>query len=400
MKNLDKNTNMETLRAELFASMQGDDANAQEQAFVNFAKGLQNAIMDEAKSEMAKQGEAYNDERILVNRGLIKPLTSEEKKYFNAVIQKEGFDNAEMVFPKTIIQDVFKNLKEEHPLLSRIDMQDTDVLAQMIFSKPQTAKGFWGPICEEIKQMIVKGFEVVDIKSSKLSGFVPVCKGMLELGPNWLANYVIEVIKEIMAASLELAIVQGNGKNQPIGMMKKLSGATDSVYPDKEKVILNNFEPTTLAGIRAAMAEEKTDTGEVCAIVNPITYWTKVFPNLAFKTQEGVWVRTTLPTGEEIIKSYAIPKDVIIFGDPKNYFVGVASDVTITKYTETLAIEDMDLFIAKFFGFGLAKDKNAFFVADVAGISGATAAPLETVAKNNGDNGANIITGNTELRGV
>ena len=400
MKNLDKNTNMETLRAELFASMQGDDANAQEQAFVNFAKGLQDAIMDEAKIEMAKQGEAYNDEKILVNRGLMKPLTSEEKKYFNAVIQKEGFDNAEMAFPKTIIQDVFKNLKEEHPLLSRIDMQNTDVLAQMIFSKPQTAKGFWGTICEEIKQMIVKGFEVVDIKSSKLSGFVPVCKGMLELGPNWLANYVIEVIKEIMSASLELAIVQGNGKNQPIGMMKKLSGATDSVYPDKEKVSLNNFEPVALAGIRAAMAEAKTDTDGVCAIVNPITYWIKVFPSLAFKTQEGVWVRTTLPTGEEIIKSYAVPKDAIIFGDPKNYFVGVASDVTITKYTETLAIEDMDLFIAKFFGFGVAKDKNAFFVADVAGISGATVAPLETVAKNNGDNGANIITESTELRGV
>ena len=279
-------------------------------------------------------------------------------------------------------------------------MQNTEVLAQYIVGRPTKAKAFWGKICEDIKQMILDGFDVIDIKSSRLSGFVPVCKGMLELGPDWLANYVITFIQEIMSASLELAIVQGTGKEQPIGMIKKLSGATDSVYPDKDKVTLADFKPKSLAGIRAGLAKAKTDTGNVVIVVNPLTYWEKVFPNLAYQTVNGTWVLDKLPTGEEIIKTYACPENVLIFGDLQNYFLGVASDVKITKYTETLAIEDMDLFIAKFYGYGLAKDKNAFFVADVSTVDGATVATLEAHANNTGNNADSIIVKTTQNPGV
>ena len=400
MINIEQVKNMDTLRAELFASMQTDDIKAQETAFNNFAQGLQNNIMEQAKREITNQNIIYTDEQILTNRGVLKPLTSEEKKYFNAVIERKGFENIEQAFPKTIIQDVFKNLREEHPILSRIDMQNTEALTQIVLSNPTKAKAFWGPICEDIKQMILSGFNVIDVKSSRLSGFVPVCKGMLELGTNWLANYVITIIKEIMTASLELAVVQGTGKNQPIGMMKKLSGANDSVYPDKEAVTVADFKPKTLAGIRGAMAKAKTDTGNVCVFVNPETYWAKVFHNLAFQTVNGVWVNSTLPTGEEIVTSYAVPTDKLIFGDPKNYLLGVAGDVRVDKYVETLAIEDMDLYVAKFYGYGIAKDQNAFFVADISTVETATIPQLETHANNTGDNKASTITGTTKTVGV
>lgn len=400
MKNLDVIKNMDELRLNLFNSLQADDVKAQEEAFMNFADGLQNAIMEQAKAEISNQNTAYVDEQILINRGTLKPLTSEEKKYFNAVIERKGLDNVDQAFPKTIIQDIYRYLKEEHPLLSKIDMQNTEVLAQYIVGRPTKAKAFWGKICEDIKQMILDGFDVIDIKSSRLSGFVPVCKGMLELGPDWLANYVITFIQEIMSASLELAIVQGTGKEQPIGMIKKLSGATDSVYPDKDKVTLADFKPKSLAGIRAGLAKAKTDTGNVVIVVNPLTYWEKVFPNLAYQTVNGTWVLDKLPTGEEIIKTYACPENVLIFGDLQNYFLGVASDVRIDKYTETLAIEDMDLYIAKFYGYGLAKDKNAFFVADVSTVDGATVATLEAHANNTGNNADSIIVKTTQNPGV
>lgn len=400
MKNLDVIKNMDELRLNLFNSLQADDVKAQEEAFMNFADGLQNAIMEQAKAEISNQNTAYVDEQILINRGTLKPLTSEEKKYFNAVIERKGLDNVDQAFPKTIIQDIYRYLKEEHPLLSKIDMQNTEVLAQYIVGRPTKAKAFWGKICEDIKQMILEGFDVIDIKSSRLSGFVPVCKGMLELGPDWLANYVITFIQEIMSASLELAIVQGTGKEQPIGMIKKLSGATDSVYPDKDKVTLADFKPKSLAGIRAGLAKAKTDTGNVVIVVNPLTYWEKVFPNLAYQTVNGTWVLDKLPTGEEIIKTYACPENVLIFGDLQNYFLGVASDVRIDKYTETLAIEDMDLYIAKFYGYGLAKDKNAFFIADVSTVDGATVATLEAHANNTGNNADSIIVKTTQNPGV
>lgn len=400
MKNLDNVKNMEALRAELFASMQADDVKAQEEAFTNFAEGLQNAIIEDVRNEARAQSNEARDESVLINRGTMKALTSAEKKYFNAVIERKGFEGVEEIFPKTIITEVFKNLKEEHPLLAKIDMQNTSGLVQMIYANPNAATAFWGPICEDIKQVILSGLKVVDAKASRLSGFIPVCKGMLELGENWLAEYVIQMLSEIMAASLELAVVAGTGKNEPIGMMKKLSGATDSVYPDKDKVTLADLKPETLAGIRAAMAEAKTDSSNVCVFVNPKTYWAKVFSALAFRTDSGEWVHDRLATGEEIVESYAVPDDILIIGDPKNYLLAVAGETRAEKYTETLAIEDMDLYILKFYGSGVPKDKNAFFVADISGVKGVTVPPLEKVVANTGDNSASTIKKTNEKPGV
>lgn len=400
MKNLDAIKNMDELRGKLFEAINSGDEAAQKQAFGEFAQGIENAVAERAKAEIENRVTGYSDDQILVARGLKKPLTSEEKKYFNAVVEKKGFDGLETAMPKTIIADVFKNIKEEHPLLSRINMHNTEGLAQFFTASKTKATAFWGNIIDDIKQMILSGFKVVDLKSAKLSGFVPVSKAMLELGPDWLANYVMTLIREIMSASLEMAVVTGTGKEQPIGMMKKLSGATDSVYPDKAEIVLADFKPKSMAGIRAALAEAKTDSEGVCIMVNPRTYWEKVFPSLAFQTVNGTWVTDKLPTGEEIIRTYAVKKDKLVIGDPQNYFLGVSGEMRIDHYKETLAIEDMDLYIAKMFAYGLATDQNAFFVADVSTVEGATVAALETYTNNTGSNKDGIITGSNLVPGV
>lgn len=377
MKNLDNIKNLEDARKELFEAMMAEDAEKQEMAFTNFTEALQNDIMNKADEKIKNVGNEYNDKQILINRGIMKPLTSTEMKFFNEVVERKGFEGVKSAFPVTIIQDVFKKLKTEHPILSKIDMVDTTGLAKYIFAKPNEAKGFWGPICEDIKQMILAGFEEVDLDSSRLSGFVAVCKGMIELGPEWLAEYIVTLIYEVMAASLEVAVVAGDGKNKPIGMIKKLSGAVDFVYPDKDKVTLTELDYNSLVGVRAALAKANLDGAGVAVLVNPVTYWSKLFTALVLRTPEGEFVKDRLSTGEEIITSYAVPEDVLVIGNPANYFLGVSGDVRIDKYTETLAIEDMDLYIAKFYGFGVAKDPNAFFVADIAGVKGATVPKLE-----------------------
>lgn len=396
----DKVENMEQLRTNLFAALQSDNENQQKEAFQNFAEGLEDKLILEAKGHLNRISEAYADEHILAERGIIKPLTSAEKKYFNAVIERQGFDNFEEAFPETIFDEIFAKLRQEHPILSRIDFRATNALGKIFYTKGNTAKAFWGPISENIKQILIKGIEVMETQSARLSGFIPVSKGMFELGPAWLAKYVITILTEVISAELETGVIAGTGKYQPIGAMKKLSGATDSVYPDKEKIVLANLEPASLAGIRAALAEAKTDSEGVVVMVSPLTYWAKVFPALCFRNADGVWVHDRLATGEKILKSYAVPKDTLIFGDPKNYLLGISGPSRIDRYDQTLAIEDMDLYIAKVFGYGLAKDANAFFVADISGITGATIPTLEKFAVNTGDNKGSIITKTTEKPGV
>ena len=382
MKNLDAK-NMTAIRQNLFDAMQSEDKDVQVKAFADFTDALQEDIMNRAKAEMENLTNSTSDNQILVNRGVRKAFTSEEMKYFNAVVAREGFAGVEEQFPVTIVQEIFNNLKTEHPLISRVDAKDVTGLVTFVLANPNAATAYWGPICADISQMILEGFKEISLKASRLSGFVAICKGMLDLGPNYLGQYIYETIYEIMSTALEVAIVTGDGQNKPVGMLKSLSNGTvqgDStvIYADKVPVALTDLTPATLSGPRALLAEKKLDKGEVLFIVNPVTYFLKVFPKLAKQTDSGAWVVTNLPTGETVVQSHAVPVDKAIVGDAKNYFLGVSGALSLTEYKETLAIEDMNLYIAKMYATGQPKDKDAFIVLGLTGISGGTK-PAEDV---------------------
>lgn len=381
MKNLDlMKQSLETQRAGLFAAMQGGTEEEREVAFNNFAEGIQSSVAQQARDMVAEIGVGYNDEQILVERGIVKPLTSKEMKYFNAAVEKNSFENIDEVFPTTIVEDIFNNLTEEHPLLSRIDAKTTNALMKYIYADPTVKLAYWGAIPADIKQILINGFKTIGLESYKLSGFLAVPKGFFKLGPLWMATYVITLLKEIMSATLEIAVISGTGKLEPIGMIKKLSGAVDSVYPNKDEIELKDLEPISLAGIRAALAKAKTDNGRVSVLVNPMTYWSKLFTALAQRDRDNNWHLISLPTGEEIVQSHAVPEDKLVFGVLKNYLLAVSGQMEMNKYEETLAIEDMDLFIAKFHGNGVAKNANAFFVADITEMPSAAIPKLEPTA--------------------
>lgn len=333
----------------------GDEAKIKE-AFDAFTTNIQNEVIKNARQTM--------DSEIIANRtGRI--LTSEEREYFNEAITKKTFDGLDKALPQTIITSVFDRIMDSHSIVSLVDARNTQGLTRLIVGKQNTATAFWGKICADIKEMIFDGYEDIDLNASKLSGFVPVCKGMLELGADWLAEYVIEVMTEIMLTALENAIINGSGKDEPIGMIKSLKGAVDETHKNKTPVAITEFSPKEMGKVRGTLAKAKADKGEVVLIVNPTTYWTKVFPSVATRNANGLWVNDILPTGERIVTSYAVPEDKAIIGNPKNYLLAIASDTKITKYDQTLAIEDCDLFIAKFFGTGTPKFEEAFILLDL-----------------------------------
>jgi len=311
-----------------------------------------------------------NDENILENRGVRRAITSTERKFFAEAAQKQSFENLDETLPETIVEDVLSRIKEDHPLLAAIDTQTVTVLMKLVYADPTKKTAFWGKVPDDIKQILEDGFKTLSLESSKLSGYMAVPKGFFQLGASYMAQYVITFLEETMSATLETAVVSGTGKLQPIGMIKKLSGAVDGVYPDKPAIALKDLEPKSLAGIHAALVKAKTANGPISVIVNPMSYWSKLFPELAVKDANNNWHLITLPTGDTIIQSYAVPEDKMVFGFTKNYVLGVSGSVELKKYDQTLAIEDMDLFIAKFFGMGVAKNQNAFFIADISGIDG------------------------------
>ena len=384
MKNLDikEQTNFIIAKATLMEAMKGGDEKSQTDAFAAVIDAIEKDVRAMAQSELNEMNMANADSQILANRGIKRVLTSEERKYFNAVIEKGDFTKIAEAFPVTIVEDVLSKIEKEHPILSKVDSRTVAGIMKYIYAKPNAQLAFWGDICEDIKQLILNGFEIANLQAFKLSGFVVMCKGMLELGPDWLAEFIYRTLYEIMSASLEHAIVNGEGpgQKQPVGILKSLVGVVDGVYKDKATIALTELNAESLDGVRAALAEAEMDNGDISVLVHPSTYWAKVRKMQRIQTPEGVWVISTLPNGEEVLTTYAMPKDKLVIGNLKNYFLGIASDIKITEYKETLAIEDLDLYIAKFFGNGTPKDKNAFFVIDISGVAGVAVPALETEA--------------------
>lgn len=396
LKNIDKKlgkTSAELLsnaQSHLFEAMRTDDEHVQEEAMQAFSEGIAATV----NAEMALRQDEINDDAILAARNLRKPMTSKERKFFAEAVEKQTITGLSSQFPETIVEDVYRNLVETHPVIGMIDMQHGSVKTKFIYGDATKKRAFWDIIPSDIKQILLDGFKSLDISVSKLSGFVALPKGYFELGPTWLASYVTTFLQEVMAVSLEEAIINGDGKLKPLGMMRKLSGDSGGVYPEKDKVELSDLTPLELAKIRGALAKSKTDRGgSVAVLVNPETYWAKLYPKLAYQQQTGQWVVTQLPTGEQIIQTHAVPADVMVFGVLKNYLLVVASNIELKKYEETLAIEDMDLYIAKMFAKGIAKNENAFFVADISGVAGATLATLEGAAAIKAEDTINPLPG-------
>lgn len=356
-----------------FAVLGEQDESKLENATKEFSEGIADFMQAEAKSVTTELYSAMQDNQIMVNRGARRAITSAEMKFFNEAVEKQKIDGLDHVLPTTIIETIMTDLAKEHPILSAIDTRYTEGVIKYIYGDPAEETAYWSEIPADIRQILIGAFKTLDLSVSKLSGFIALPKGYFQLGPTWLANYVTTFLREVMQATLETAVVNGDGKLKPIGMMRKLSGAVDGVYPEKTAVAINDLSPLSLAGPRALLAQEKMLNGRIDFIVNPATNEAVVNPNLFFQnTVDGSWKQLPLPNSENVITSYAVPEGKAILGNAKNYILAVAGNLEITKYTETLAIEDMDLYVAKMFATGVAKNANAFVVLDLSGIDGVT----------------------------
>lgn len=374
MKNFETPTvDFDLLKKEAYEAMANGNEEETKKAFEALFDSMALSAKISAEDKTTELYAAIQDDQILIGRGTRKPITSKEMKFFNEAVIKQKLDGLEALFPTTIIEELFNNITKEHPLLSAIDTRYTEAVIKYFYADPAEQTAYWSEIPADIKQILLRTFKVLEMTVVKLHGYIALAKGYFQLGPVWLANFVVETLKETMTMTLETGVVSGDGKLKPIGMNRKLSGSVDGVYPEKTAVAITEFSPTSLGGARALLAKERTLNGQVALIANPETIATKIEPNLFFKnTVDGTWKQVGLPYGETIIPSYAVPVDKAIYGVPKNYLLAVAGQLEFRKYEETLAIEDMDLYIGKMFTNGVAKNPNAFVVLDLAGIEGIT----------------------------
>lgn len=325
---------------------------------------MMNDVINEAQQAKNENWDA----QVLASRG-VRVLTNEEKKFYNAAIEVKSFSETHQLMPPTVFERVFEDLEKEHPLLSLVNFQTVGAKTQWVVRKEGTTTAFWGDVCDSIREMIDEGFETIEEGMYKLSGFLVVCKAMFELGPEWLDKYVRAFMKEVVAEELEKVIVMGTGKKQPIGMIKDLKGSvTDGIYPDKKKVVLEDFTPVTIGKKILAPTTKggtKRYTG-VTLIVNPLDYATKFFPIGAKRKDDGTWTYDNFGVpGLTMVQSPAVPLNTMISGKPKDYFMGVASEQRLESDDTIRLIEDQRLYLVRQLANGRPLDPDSFTVFDI-----------------------------------
>ncbi|MBD5504092.1 MAG: phage major capsid protein [Lachnospiraceae bacterium] len=353
----------------------GDEAQVA-QAFADMADNIQQAVLEKAKDAAAVD---QMDAAALAARGL-RQLTSEEKKYYEKVINamksdnpKQALANLDVTMPKTIIEDVFDSLKAEHKLLSVIDFNNTSYVTEWILNKNGKQKAVWGDITAEIEKELSGEFEKLDMIMFSLTAFMPVAKSMQDLGPVWLDSYVRQVLQDALYVGIEEGVVCGTGVKMPIGMMKDIGAAhvDGEPYPDKEAIKVTELTPEVYGELIGKMAVSRNNrpraVGEVIMVVNPVDYWRKVMPATTIQRPDGTYANNVLPYPTDVIQSEEMPAGKAVLGIAKQYFMGIGTGKDgVIEYDDSYKFLQRErVYAGHLYGNGKPKDNNSFLVLDI-----------------------------------
>ena len=328
------------------------------------------------------------DRQVLLNRG-VQELTSEERNFWQkfgeaaaATNARQALENLSVAMPRTIISRVFDDLVTNHPLLSQVNFIDAGYSTEFIYNENAYQEAKWGELCDEDVKELTSGFKMISLQMFRLSAVIPLCKGMLDLGPEWLDNYVRSIMYEAYANGWEAGIVSGTGKNQPIGMDKTVGkGAvvSDGVYSVKEAVAIADFSPATMGGLMGRVAVSPNgNSREVkrpILVVPYIDYYTKVYPATTLMTADGTFRENVIPFGVKVVPSAALKvSGQARFGDAARYLAlaGSPKEGMVTYSDHEKFSQGKRMYLVNGYGTGMPMDNNAFVNVDISGLKPAT----------------------------
>ena len=409
---LRKNSMITEATAALQAAFNAEDTTPEvmQGAFEQFAQAIAATVQADFES-------ANGDRNILAQRGF-RQLTADENKYYQALIEAGKSKNpvqtyagllSDKVMTTTIIEDVYKDLLAEHPLLAKINFQSVQYMTRWILNDHSVQTAVWGAVNSQIAQQITSAFRTVEITQCKLSAYAVIEKDMLDLGPAFLDNYIRTFLKEALAVALEDAIVTGNGLNMPIGLDRDIhqgvSVSSSTGYPQKTAVALTSFMPKEYGAILAELCETEVyytadATGvitaastaansdgspksgytkhggamrsfdEVTLICNQKDYLSKVMPATTVLNAAGAFTNNIFPFPTDVVRSNRVPTGKAILCLPEEYFFGIGSskEGTLEYSDDYHFLEDQRVFKVKMHGYGKAWDNTVAILLDISNL--------------------------------
>lgn len=369
----------------IVAAIKSGDETKIQQAWQEF----HNSVAATVKADF-EELQATNDVAVLAQRGY-RQLTSKETKWYQKVISalksndpKQAFtaiigsENEEDLMPTTIIEDVYRNLVDEYPLLKAISFQYVGYVTKWILNDHSAQNAVWGTITEGIVKEIQSSFKVIDINQNKLSAYAIIEVGMLDLGPVFLDGYIRTVLAEAIMSGLEIAIVSGTGVKEPIGLIRDIHEGVEfnssTGYPEKTPVVVTDFTPATYGGVVARLATtesgKKRKFKEVALVCNQTDYLTKIMPATTVLNTNGSYVNNLFPFPTTVYVSNAVEDGRAVMFINGEYFMGMGGTKNgVIEYSDEYKfLEDMRVFKIKQYGAGRAFDNTSAIYLDISNL--------------------------------
>lgn len=375
MKNHDKLTEKKIeLRNALAEAVRANDETQIGNAMENWMQFVTETVMDEANGLLDA-----TDRTILAARG-IRQLTAEETKFYEGFIAAARQDaqtvitNITGALPQTVVDDVMEDMKQAYPLLNMIDFTNTGAAVKWVLNAQGEQAATWGDLNTSITKDLEGAIKIIDLTQKKLSAYMFATQDMLALGPAWVDRYVRAILADSISAGLEVGVVDGNGKNAPIGMTRDFEGSFDPAdgFARKNAVAITTLDPTTYGSMLSTLATDG-NTGRqrtiprVLFIVNPADYFLRVMPATTLLSPEGKYVNGVVPYPTDFVQSVGVPSGHAILGIAKKYFmaVGTGTGGKLEKSDDFKFLDDLRTYKIKFYGNGMPKDINAFLYLDI-----------------------------------
>lgn len=381
--------------AVMAAAIKSGDEEQMSAALATLFSDIHDAVLQQAAEEVELRNQ---DAAIMAARGL-HALTSAEMHYYTELGKaiksenpKMALENFSVAMPDTVIDGVIGTIQRSHPLLERINFQNTAYLTRIILSAKPGELAKWGKITSAIEKEITGSLKEVNLTLLKLSAFMCISQDLVDLGPQWLDQYVRETLAEAIAIALETGIVDGTGKDEPIGMSRDISSSAsvqDGVYPRQTATPLTELSPTALGAIVAKIARDPNDTtksrvvnpGDLIFLCNAFDYWQKIMPATTYRKPDGSWIRDLLPIPADIMQTAALESGLALLGMPSRYFVGLGvygKKGVIVQDDSVRFFEDERAYKAKLQGNARPLDEYAWVLLDISSLK--TELPVLTKA--------------------
>lgn len=359
--------------------VQAINADQQERASQLFDESMR-LMRDQVRDELRQERDEETDAAVLEARGF-RRLTAAEQKFLTGLSEvmtsknpQQALANLKETMPETMIFKVSEDLRTEHPLLKAITFIPTGANIKTIINTNGRQTGAWGELCDEIVKELAGGFQVVSTSLYKLSAFLPVCKQGFIFTTGWLDAYVRATLYEAAANSLEDGIVDGTGKDMPIGMTREVgpsAAVIDGVHPRKPKIEVQDLDIKTMGNLVAMVAKDENGKTRkirnLLIVCNEIDYYKRILPAISMLQPDGSY-KVALPYPVTVIPvSGGLEEGEAVFGLGYRYFAAIGQDKEgqIEYSDHARFLQDERVFVIKMFANGRPLDDNAFLRLDI-----------------------------------